>query len=383
MFGLYDDQPASKTFVSQFKNLMHHYVHQSSSEVASTFWAGCGAIRKSAFLDLGGFDEVTYTTPSIEDIALGFRLIEQGHQIRLDKRLQAKHLKHWTIPGLLRSDIFARAVPWTKLILSSGHVPRALNLSYSARISSALVGLLAILFAVMPFAVHAASLRAFVSLVPVAVAISLALLLINANLYLFFRRKRGLWFAAGSVLAHWAYCLYSGITFASVALTNAAGSKWSHHKLETVRVEMNEVKVRVEESRTTGGRVLPNELRRPRTAGPGECVPPSVLGMLAPLHRTALGIACGLVSGGFLAIATLRLILHTDVNFDLDLLSQFFWGYRVAPSGILIGLFWGFAAGFIFGFAFATARNLAVWIWITANRSRAEIQEYSDFLDRL
>src|SRR5215472_3180011 len=49
VFGSYDDEPGCDTFVSQYKNLMHHYVHQSSSELATTFWAGCGAVRKNVF----------------------------------------------------------------------------------------------------------------------------------------------------------------------------------------------------------------------------------------------------------------------------------------------------------------------------------------------
>ena len=73
-FGSYDDTPAWPTFISQYKNLMHHYVHQISSESPDTFWAGCGAIRKCVFDEAGGFDGARYTTPSIEDIALGLQL---------------------------------------------------------------------------------------------------------------------------------------------------------------------------------------------------------------------------------------------------------------------------------------------------------------------
>jgi hypothetical protein len=36
---------------------MHHCVHQSGREKASTFWAGCGAIRREVFMPAGGFDE--------------------------------------------------------------------------------------------------------------------------------------------------------------------------------------------------------------------------------------------------------------------------------------------------------------------------------------
>ena len=40
LFGSYDDQPGSSNFFSQYKNLFHHYIHQTSHEDASTFWSG-------------------------------------------------------------------------------------------------------------------------------------------------------------------------------------------------------------------------------------------------------------------------------------------------------------------------------------------------------
>src|SRR5215213_3798092 len=60
LFGAYDDAPAADGFVAQYKNLFHHYIHQGASPDASTFWAGCGAIKRSLFLALGGFDSQRY-----------------------------------------------------------------------------------------------------------------------------------------------------------------------------------------------------------------------------------------------------------------------------------------------------------------------------------
>ena len=44
VMGSYDDSPAAQNFVSQFRNLMHSYVHQRANREAATFWTGCGAI---------------------------------------------------------------------------------------------------------------------------------------------------------------------------------------------------------------------------------------------------------------------------------------------------------------------------------------------------
>jgi hypothetical protein len=104
----------------------------------------------------------------------------------------------------------------------------------------------------------------------------------------------------------------------------------------------------------------------------------------APIHRRALGIASGVVLGGFLSLLTLVAVLRGGeaVN-GLSLLSQFFWGYSVSWLGILTVFLWGFGLGFIAGWCMALFRNAMVWIWLTAIRSRAEMSAYSDFLDHL
>ena len=74
VFGSYDDTPAAPGLVSRFRNLLHHHTHHSHPGPACSFWAGCGAVRRQAFLDLGGFDAETYDRPCIEDIDFGLRL---------------------------------------------------------------------------------------------------------------------------------------------------------------------------------------------------------------------------------------------------------------------------------------------------------------------
>src|SRR6266849_4886108 len=89
----------------------------------------------------------------------------------------------------------------------------------------------------------------------------------------------------------------------------------------------------------------------------------------APLHRSALGEACGVVGGVILAAATLVLVLRGGYpEPNLGLLSQFFWGY---------------STGFTLGWGFAVVRNAVVWAWLMVIRSRAEMDQYSDFLDHL
>lgn len=135
VFGSYDDEPAHDSTVSAFRNLLHHHVHQTSPGPAKTFWAGLGAIRREAFLGIGGFDG-TYDVPSIEDVELGLRLTDAGHRIELAPDIQGKHLKVWTLTGMVRCDVIHRAVPWLTLLLTRRGGPSALNLRWRHRVSA-------------------------------------------------------------------------------------------------------------------------------------------------------------------------------------------------------------------------------------------------------
>lgn len=141
LIGSYDDAPAHPDFLSRYRNLMHHFVHQRGRREASTFWSGCGAIRRDLFLRHSGFD-TTYGRPAIEDIELGYRLKSAGCKLMLDDSIQVTHLKRWTFWGLVKTDVLDRGIPWTELILRDNRMPDDLNLQFSQRVSVALVYLI-------------------------------------------------------------------------------------------------------------------------------------------------------------------------------------------------------------------------------------------------
>ena len=103
--------------ISKFRNLLHHRVHYENHGQIKTFWSGCGAIKRQAFLTLGGFDE-GFRTASVEDIELGYRLSASGHKIFLDHSVQVCHHKSWSLFSMCYTDCFLRARPWTRLMLS-------------------------------------------------------------------------------------------------------------------------------------------------------------------------------------------------------------------------------------------------------------------------
>lgn len=192
IFGSYDDQPGHESFLSQYRNLYHHWVHQTGSEDASTFWAGCGAIRQDVFLEMGGFS-VDYQRPSIEDIELGTRLRAAGHRIRLEKTLLGTHLKHWTFWNLVATDIFRRGVPWMALLLHSGGRPRDLNLNLKSRLATTVAGLFGLALLIVPLTGH------FEALGLALVLLILVLVWSQLGFYQYVARKRSIAFALAVV----------------------------------------------------------------------------------------------------------------------------------------------------------------------------------------
>lgn len=142
VFGSYDSRPAAPGLVSEYRNLLHRYVHLQGAGEAETFWAGCGAVRREAFEAVGGFDTARFPRPQIEDIELGYRLRDRGGRIRLDPAIQGTHLKRWSFWQMLRTDLRDRGVPWMRLLLERrGRTAASLNATAAERVKVALAAL--------------------------------------------------------------------------------------------------------------------------------------------------------------------------------------------------------------------------------------------------
>ena len=138
-------------------------------------------------MNVGGFDE-HYARPSIEDIELGARLLDNGASIVLDPDIQGKHLKTWSLREMVATDILRRGAPWIALILRQRAIPSTLNLGWRHRLS-ALMCLLAIVFATM----------GHWSLAAIAMVIFLGL---NWRFYLLLITHRGPVFAIAGPMLH-------------------------------------------------------------------------------------------------------------------------------------------------------------------------------------
>jgi glycosyltransferase involved in cell wall biosynthesis len=178
VFGSYDDRPA--------------------------FWAGCGAVRKEAFLEVGGYDQEKFTRPSVEDIELGHRLRAAGGRIRLIPEFQGTHLKVWRFVELIRTEIISRALPWSRLMLAQTGLVDDLNVSRPERMRAVAAGIFVI-----------ALISALAGWIPwwAGVLATLAVAWANRDLLALFHRRRGVWFAIRGLAFHQLYYLYSGFSF--------------------------------------------------------------------------------------------------------------------------------------------------------------------------
>jgi len=193
-FGTYDDCPADPGIVSRYRNLLHHYVHVRHAGEALTFWSGCGAVRRDAFLRVGGFDAQRYQRPQVEDIELGYRLRDAGGRIRLVPTLTGTHLKHWSLTAMFRSDFRDRAVPWMQLLLERRSLlsETTLNLAAWEKLFTAAAGLAAFAMVVGILTQSPVWFWLAASCVCVIVAG-------NVTLFRFFASRHGWKFALGTV----------------------------------------------------------------------------------------------------------------------------------------------------------------------------------------
>jgi GT2 family glycosyltransferase len=199
VFGSYDDAPAAAGLVSDFRNLLHHHVHQAGAGPASTFWAGLGAIRRELFGRYGGFDADRYPLASIEDIELGCRMAVDGVRIELDAGLLGTHLKRWTLRSMMATDYSRRGVPWIALLLATDASRSALNLGWRHRASAAAVGFGAL-------AAGRGNGRGFVAALG-------ALVLLNRDFYALLFRRLG---AAGAIVGVGLHALHHAAGMAAV-----------------------------------------------------------------------------------------------------------------------------------------------------------------------
>jgi glycosyltransferase involved in cell wall biosynthesis len=215
VFGSYDTRPPAQGFVSQYRNLLHHYVHQQNGGDVETFWAGCGAIRRAVFEEAGMYDEWHFARPQIEDIELGHRIRALGHRILLRPDIQVTHLKRWTFRAVVRTDLHDRGIPWARLLAHRGAVLTSgtLNLKWTEKVNTILVWLAVL-------GVLASAWTRSGALLAAALLLLVPVVLLNLPLHRFFYHQRGLLFSIGVIPMHLMYYVLNGVSVGFGILLN-------------------------------------------------------------------------------------------------------------------------------------------------------------------
>jgi len=210
LFGAYDDTPEAPSLFSRYRNLLHRYVHLQGEGETDTFWAGCGAVRRTAFTAVGGFDAGRYPRPQIEDIDLGYRLHDRGFRTRIDPVIQGTHLKRWRFWGAMQTDLFDRGIPWVLLLLERERLtkPSNLNLKQGESFKIALVAAACLLALIAGPAGRSDLL--------ISAGIALVIVLVsNRALFGWFLRKEGPLFTLAVLPLNLLYYAISGAAVAA------------------------------------------------------------------------------------------------------------------------------------------------------------------------
>jgi len=209
LFCSYQKDTIPSNFCSTYKNLLHHFIHQTSREEASTFCGGFGALTKDAFLSVGGFDE---TFKALEDVELGYRLMLAGHKIYLNKRIQVTHCKTYSLLGLIKSDVLNRAIPWTRIMISKWVFRNDLNTRIHHVVSVPVSFLILIMIPLsFPFPLG----------LPILALLMASLLALNYSFLMFVYREKGAAFTLQTVIMSWFGYLYSGAGLVLALLPHA------------------------------------------------------------------------------------------------------------------------------------------------------------------
>jgi len=186
----------SPNFVSQYWNLLLSFGEHRHPGRCAQFAAACGAVRRTAFLSAGMYDEWRFDTESMESVELGERLLGAGHGVILTPELKVTHLKRWNLASVCqevwhRSRVLARSLGYLRMSAAApGEV--VFTLCRTLIPAVAILGTLMLAAAFVP-APHPSA--------KIGVALA-ALFLTNLPVHRFYAETRGLWFAVVSAPLH-------------------------------------------------------------------------------------------------------------------------------------------------------------------------------------
>jgi cellulose synthase/poly-beta-1,6-N-acetylglucosamine synthase-like glycosyltransferase len=107
---LYTPLCPATDYVSRYQNFYYYYsLERMRSESIATFATWCAAVKRSVFIELGGFNTLI-PEPTVEDEEFGYEIADRGGKILLARDIQVTHLASYTLGQFTRRRLrMARA----------------------------------------------------------------------------------------------------------------------------------------------------------------------------------------------------------------------------------------------------------------------------------
>ncbi len=126
VIGLYSAAETSDNLWMFYKTTWIRFSYLQAPAEVSWFFTAVGGLRREAWERCGPFHTQFSIRTGGGDIDYGRRLVAQGTSICLDRELEVRHLKHFTLWSLLRNDL-QRAFGYSRLGLRAWRQRRGLR----------------------------------------------------------------------------------------------------------------------------------------------------------------------------------------------------------------------------------------------------------------
>lgn len=215
------DEPAgAMNFASEYWNLLLGFGEQRHPGGCAHFESNCVAVRRSALISAGNYDEWRFGKPCLEGLDLGQRLERAGYRISLLPGLQVVDVKRWSFQSVCR-EVWRRSALLTRSFgyqrtraIAPGEVVITLSRALTPLII--LMGSVTLSAAVVP--------PSFI--ITRDVGVLALVILANLPMHRFYARKKSLMFAILSVPIH---VFVQGVSGAALCtgwlLRNAIGDR--------------------------------------------------------------------------------------------------------------------------------------------------------------
>lgn len=205
VLGAYSEDAPAGGFLTHFKNLSTTYLYRITETKSPFLHTAIFAVKREILGLVGGFD---VRLDRAEDFMLGISLGSRGYRFIIDRRLEADHLKQYSLREIFVED-WQRIQNLRRIRLSGKERRFSLRAHrWSRLISVASPGLVAVSLCL-----------SFVKPELLWVALGLVLVFLVANLRfgLYLAAKRGFWFGLGSLLFLFLEMLWASLAvFASL-----------------------------------------------------------------------------------------------------------------------------------------------------------------------